>query len=88
MRQRLKQESRHLKQEKAILRQQRRRFNGGHLGALALPRLKSFWADGEAYRDWKRKKGLQELLELPTAQLAIQQMWQGLIKQVIRLEQR
>ena len=48
----------------------------------ARSRLREFWMEGEVYREWKRKKSTQLLLQQPQAQLAIEQLWQQLIKKV------
>ena len=45
-------------------------------------KLRRFWRDGEDYREWKRRKSVQLLLEQPRAQLAVNQLWQQLIQKV------
>jgi len=52
------------------------------LSDVQLPKqkLKEFWEESEAYRDWKRRKSTELLLRQPASQLAIQQLWQQLIK--------
>ena len=45
-------------------------------------KLREFWVEGEVYRDWKRKKSTQLLLQQPQAQLAVEQLWQQLINKV------
>ena len=49
---------------------------------LAEGRLRKLWLEGESYRNWKRKKSTELLLQQPESQVAIAQLWQQLIKQV------
>jgi len=48
---------------------------------LGRAKLRRFWLQSEKYQAWRREQSRQQLLEQPGAQLAIQQLWQGLFRQ-------
>ena len=52
---------------------------------LAVGKLRKLWLEGESYRNWKRKKSTELLLQQPESQVAIAQLWQQLIKQVNKI---
>jgi hypothetical protein len=48
---------------------------------LGRAKLRQFWLQSEKYQAWRRDQSREQLLEQPGAQLAIQQLWQGLFRQ-------
>jgi hypothetical protein len=48
---------------------------------LGRAKLRQFWLQSQKYQAWRRDQSRQQLLEQPGAQLAIQQLWQGLFRQ-------
>ena len=63
--------------------QNRRKVTGRNARKrLAVGRLRKLWLEGESYRNWKRKKSTELLLQQPESQVAIAQLWQQLIRQV------
>jgi len=63
---------------KKKLPRNRRRQLGAGLGQLRMRRL---WAQSQKYQAWRRQKSQEQLLAQPAAQLAIEQLWQGLFRQ-------
>jgi hypothetical protein len=51
----------------------RRRLGGG--------KLRQLWTQSQKYQDWRRQQSQEQLLAQPGAQLAIEQLWQGLFRQ-------
>jgi hypothetical protein len=48
---------------------------------LGRAKLRQLWLQSQKYQAWRRDQSRQQLLEQPGAQLAIQQLWQGLFRQ-------
>jgi hypothetical protein len=44
-------------------------------------KLRRLWLQSQKYQAWRREQSRQQLLGHPAAQLAIQQLWQGLFRQ-------
>jgi hypothetical protein len=51
----------------------RRRLGGG--------KLRQLWTQSQKYQEWRRQQSQEQLLAQPAAQLAIEQLWQGLFRQ-------